>query len=95
MTYAWCIGFGDAPLDVVALCGELLAPNGPSAATLECAGCPFRTQIDVYISGKIGSRGDTGLLAPLEPLMKPPTRMRNYFLYRNLGRVVTFLGRGK
>lgn len=28
-------------MDVVALCGELLAPNGPSAAALEFAGHPI------------------------------------------------------
>ena len=86
-------------MDVVAPCSELLAPNGPSAATVECAGCPFRSQIDV--SGKIGSRKGTGLLqialncptGTVDETTNPHAKI--YFLYRNLGPALSFLGQRK
>ena len=94
MIYAWCIGFGGAPLGVVAPCSELLAPNGPSAATLECAGCPFRSQ--TYRGGEIGSRGGTGLLqivmncpdANVDGATNPGAEI--IFLYRKLGGRLVF-----
>ena len=94
MIYAWCIGFGGAPLGVVAPCSELLAPNGPCADALECAGCPFCSQIDV--NGKIGSWRGTGLLqialncptGTVDETTNPHAKI--YFLYRKLGRVIIF-----